>query len=65
MESVEDESSEGSEYLKEGLATWKVSSEGTSVSLQEGTMEEEEKEGCGDKSVEKVDLSEVDLNKGI
>jgi hypothetical protein len=44
MESAEEESSEGSEYLEEELATGEESSERASMSLEEGAVEEEEQE---------------------
>ncbi len=65
MESAEGESSEGSEYLKEELATGEESSERASMSLEEGAVEEEEQEEGTNESVEEVDWDEVDLNKRV
>jgi hypothetical protein len=65
MESAEEESSEGSENLREELATGEESSEGASMSLEEGTVEEEKQEERTNESVEEVDWDKVDLNKGV
>ena len=65
MESAEEESSEGSENLREELATGEESFEGASMSLEEGTVEEEKQEKRTNESVEEVDWDKVDLNKGV